>query len=57
LATRLGGFLVPTALDGLESGDKFIEKLAEYDQEFYKLGSDPFKENKVLRFVERWVSN
>ena len=43
--------LVPAALDGVESGDKFIEKLPEHDQEFNKLRSDAFKENKVLRFV------
>jgi len=61
--------LVPAALDGIGSGDEFIKKLPEYDQEFDKLRSDAFKENKVLRFVgvidvasgvikadlERWV--
>ena len=63
--------LVPAALNGLESGDEFIEKLPEHDQEFDKLRSDAFRENKVLRFVgvidvasgvikadlERWVLN
>ena len=62
--------LVPAALDGVGSGDEFIKKLPEYDQEFDKLRSDAFKESKVLRFVgvidvasgvikadlERWVS-
>jgi len=43
--------LVPAALDGIASGDEFIKKLPEYDQEFDKLRSDAFKENKVLRFV------
>lgn len=43
--------LVPATLDGLESGDEFIEKLSGYDQEFDKLRSDAFKEKKVLRFV------
>ena len=43
--------LVPAALDGEKSGDKFIKRLPEYDQEFDKLRSDAFKENKVLRFV------
>ena len=61
--------LVPAALDGIESGEEFIKKLPEYDQEFDKLRSDAFKENQVLRFVgvidvasgvikadlERWV--
>lgn len=63
--------LVPAALDGLQSGDEFIKKLSDYDQEFDKLRSDAFKESKVLRFVgvidvasgvikadlERWVLN
>ena len=43
--------LVPAALDGVKSGDEFIEKLPEYDREFDKLRLDAFKENKVLRFV------
>jgi len=43
--------LVPAALHGESSGDEFIRKLSEYDQEFDKLRSDAFKENKVLRFV------
>ena len=61
--------LAPAALDGVKSGDEFIERLSEYDREFDKLRSDAFKENKVLRFVgvidvdsgvikadlERWV--
>lgn len=58
-------------MGGLESGDEFIKKLSEYDQEFNKLRSDAFKESKVLRFVgvidvasgvikadlEKWVLN
>ena len=58
-------------MDGLQSGDEFIKKLSDYDQEFDKLRSDAFKESKVLRFVgvidvasgvikadlERWVLN
>jgi len=43
--------LVPVALNGVASGDEFIEKLSEHDQEFDKLRSDAFKEGKVLRFV------
>lgn len=43
--------LVPAALDGVKSGNEFIEKLPRYDQEFDKLRSDAFKEKKVLRFV------
>lgn len=43
--------LVPAALDGVESGDEFMEKLSGYDQEFDRLRSDAFKEKKVLRFV------
>ena len=63
--------LVPAALSGVDSGDEFIEKLSEHDQEFNTLRSDAFKEGKVLRFVgvidvasgtikadlERWVFN
>ncbi|KAF9652331.1 hypothetical protein BDM02DRAFT_3109335 [Thelephora ganbajun] len=43
--------LVPAALDGVRSGDEFVEKLSGYDQEFDKLRSDAFEEDKVLRFV------
>lgn len=43
--------LVPAALNGVASGDEFIKKLSEHDQEFDKLRSDAFKERKVLRFV------
>ena len=43
--------LVPAALNGVMSGDEFIKKLSEHDQEFDKLRSDAFKERKVLRFV------
>lgn len=63
--------LVPAALNAVVSGDEFIEKLSEHDQEFDKLRSAAFKEKKVLRFVgiidvfsgtikadlERWVFN
>lgn len=43
--------MVPAALDGVKSGDEFIEKLSEHDKEFDELRSNAFKENKVLRFV------
>jgi homoserine dehydrogenase len=63
--------LVPAALDGIESGDEFIEKLSEHDHEFDKLRSDAFGKSEVLRFVgvidvasgvikadlERWVAS
>jgi homoserine dehydrogenase len=43
--------LVPAALNGVVSGEEFVKKLSEHDQEFDKLRSDAFKEGKVLRYV------
>lgn len=43
--------LVPPALDEIETGDEFIQRLPEFDNEFDELRSSAFKENQVLRFV------
>ena len=43
--------LVPSALDGLKSGDEFIARLPEFDAEFDQLRSEAYAEGKVLRYV------
>jgi len=43
--------LVPAELEGVETGDEFIEKLPEYDAQFDKMRSDAFKRGKGLRFA------
>ncbi|KAH9478570.1 putative homoserine dehydrogenase [Psilocybe cubensis] len=43
--------LIPPALEGIPTGDEFIKRLPEFDDEFAKLRVEASKENKVLRFV------
>jgi homoserine dehydrogenase len=43
--------LIPKALESCSSGDEFMEKLPEHDDEMEKLKSEAVKERKVLRFV------
>ncbi|KIM46963.1 hypothetical protein M413DRAFT_440520 [Hebeloma cylindrosporum] len=43
--------LIPAALEGIPTGDEFIKRLPEFDEEFDKLRKEASKENKVLRFV------
>jgi len=43
--------LIPSALEGIPTGDEFIKRLPEFDEEFDKLRKEASKENKVLRFV------
>ena len=43
--------LVPSALEGLSSGDEFMARLPEYDGEYDKLRSEASSEGKVLRYV------
>lgn len=43
--------LIPKALESCSSGDEFMEKLPNHDEEMEKLKSDAAKEGKVLRFV------
>ncbi|KDR79975.1 hypothetical protein GALMADRAFT_1360802 [Galerina marginata CBS 339.88] len=43
--------LIPAALEGIATGDEFIKRLPEFDEEFAKLRVEASKENKVLRFV------
>lgn len=43
--------LIPAALEGIPSGDEFIARLPEFDEEFAKLRKEASRENKVLRFV------
>jgi homoserine dehydrogenase len=43
--------LIPTALEGIPTGDEFIKRLPEFDNEFANLRKEASRENKVLRFV------
>ncbi|KAF8802234.1 aspartate kinase homoserine dehydrogenase [Phlegmacium glaucopus] len=43
--------LIPAALEGIPTGDEFIARLPEFDDEFAKLRKEASSENKVLRFV------
>ncbi|EAU89513.1 aspartate kinase homoserine dehydrogenase [Coprinopsis cinerea okayama7 len=43
--------LIPSALEGIPTGDEFIARLPEFDSEFAKLREEAAKEGKVLRFV------
>ncbi|EJC98284.1 uncharacterized protein FOMMEDRAFT_143345 [Fomitiporia mediterranea MF3/22] len=43
--------LVPSALDGLATGDDFMSRLPEFDGEFEALREEAQKEGKVLRYV------
>jgi homoserine dehydrogenase len=43
--------LIPAALEGIPTGDEFIKRLPEFDEEFAKLRVEASNENKVLRFV------
>jgi homoserine dehydrogenase len=43
--------LIPPALEGIPTGDEFIKRLPEFDEEFDKLRKEASKEKKVLRFV------
>jgi len=43
--------LIPKALEGIPTGDEFIARLPEFDNEFANLRKEANKENKVLRFV------
>jgi homoserine dehydrogenase len=43
--------LVPSALDGLKTGDEFVSRLPEFDAEFDKLRQEAAEANQVLRFV------
>lgn len=43
--------LIPAALEGIPTGDEFIQRLPEFDEEFAKLRIEASKEGKVLRFV------
>ncbi|KAF9559171.1 aspartate kinase homoserine dehydrogenase [Agrocybe pediades] len=43
--------LIPAPLEGIPTGDEFIKRLPEFDDEFAKLRVEASKENKVLRFV------
>ena len=43
--------LVPPAIASVASGDNFMSRLPDYDDEFDKLRADAQKEGKVLRYV------
>jgi homoserine dehydrogenase len=43
--------LVPTQLEGVATGDEFIQKLPEFDSHFQEMREQAAKEGKVLRFV------
>jgi homoserine dehydrogenase len=43
--------LIPKELESCSSGDEFLEKLPQYDDQMEKLKADAEKEGKVIRFV------
>ena len=43
--------LIPAELEGIDTGDEFINRLPEFDAHFDKLRADAFKEGKVLRYA------
>ncbi|KAJ3797137.1 homoserine dehydrogenase-domain-containing protein [Lentinula aff. detonsa] len=43
--------LIPPALEGIPTGDEFLKRLPEFDEEFDKMRKDASKEGQVLRFV------
>lgn len=43
--------LVPSALEGVKTGDEFIQKLPEFDAHFDDIRTAAAKEGQVLRFV------
>lgn len=43
--------LIPKELESCTSGDEFLQKLPEYDDQMEKLKNDAEKEGKVIRFV------
>lgn len=43
--------LIPAALEGIPTGDEFIARLPEFDNDFASLRKEASRENKVLRFV------
>ncbi|KAF8903335.1 aspartate kinase homoserine dehydrogenase [Gymnopilus junonius] len=43
--------LIPAPLEGIPTGEEFLKRLPEFDEEFAKLRTEASKENKVLRFV------
>ncbi|KAG6830382.1 hypothetical protein H0H92_001019 [Tricholoma furcatifolium] len=43
--------LIPKPLEDIPTGDEFIDRLPEFDEEFAKLRAEASKEDKVLRFV------
>lgn len=43
--------LIPSALESASSGDEFMQKLPEHDDEFEKMKEEAAKEGSVLRYV------
>jgi len=43
--------LIPTALENIQSGKDFVERLPEFDDHFENMRASAQKEGKVLRFV------
>ena len=43
--------LIPKPLESAKSGDEFLEKLCEYDDEMEKVKKEAEAEGKVIRFV------
>ena len=43
--------LVPSALEGLDTGDQFMSRLPAFDNEFEALRAQAQSENFVLRYV------
>ncbi|RPD61527.1 aspartate kinase homoserine dehydrogenase [Lentinus tigrinus ALCF2SS1-7] len=43
--------LIPSELEGIDSGDEFIKRLPEFDAQFDQLRAEASKEGKVLRYA------
>ncbi len=43
--------LIPSALEGIPTGDEFIARLPEFDAQFDAIRKEAAQEGKVLRFV------
>ncbi|TEB34091.1 aspartate kinase homoserine dehydrogenase [Coprinellus micaceus] len=43
--------LIPTPLEGIKTGDEFVERLPKYDGDFERVRVQAEKEGQVLRFV------
>lgn len=43
--------LIPAELEGVGSGEEFVERLGEFDERMEEVKSEAVREGKVVRFV------